>query len=241
MPKRYWSRRAARRKRGPWPSSSSGRPRLTRARRAGRAAADTLATSSAGCVPGSPRRTSTPGCARTRRRAAAGPASSATTAFPRRCAPAATRSCATASRARDERLADGRHRQRRRHHRARRLPRRHLGHVLHRRRRAPRRGTWSRWRAAAATPASPWCATARASATSARRSRSSPRREGCAWCATRRPRHRPQHAHGRRTSSHVGRRGHGPAPARRHGLHHRADDQPRAARACACSTTAGRW
>ena len=92
--------------------------------------------------------------------------------------------------------------------------------------RAPRRATSWRPRAAAATPGSPRSAPARDSATSARPSKSSrarglQRRERARWS-----RHRPRDARAADRRSRRAAR-HGPAPARRHGVHHRADDQPR--------------
>ena len=134
----------------------------------------------------------------------------------------------------------GRHHQRRRHHRARRLSRRHLGDVLRRRRPAPE---------------------ARHVVEVARRCRDAgiaevrdgarlgdigaaieelAAREGCSVVRElRRARHRPRRCTRRRTVSTSGHAATGAAPARGHGLHHRADDQPGRPRRAGSSTTGG--
>ncbi len=80
---------------------------------------------------------------------------------------------------RRDRAAQRRHRERRRDARLRGLPRRHERHVLHRHARRRTRATSSRWRASRSTSASPRCARARGSATSARAIQEYVEAQGC--------------------------------------------------------------
>ena len=125
---------------------------IERMRRAGRAAAETLAFVGSQLRPGMSTATSIVWCARTPRDGVVGPASLATTASRPRSAPAEITSSATASPARTS-FAARRYPQRRHHDQRRWLPRRHQRDVSDRRgqqRGAPHR----RHRQAAARPAS---------------------------------------------------------------------------------------
>ena len=83
----------------------------------------------------------------------------------------------------DRALRRRRHRQPRRHDLPRRRPRRHQRHLPRRRRRRRLAAVWSRSPASASIGASPPCARAGRSTTSAGPSRSTPRPTASAWCA----------------------------------------------------------
>ena len=246
IPKRYWIRaRRARHGSRHGDRALRGRPMSRALRRAGRVAAATLARGRrAPRAPASPPRTSTAGCARTPRGAADAPSQLGYKGFPgggvhqpqRRRLP---RDPA----ARDERLRDGDIVNVDVTTDARRLPRRHVGDVLHRaspsaERAARRRDVARRCRDAgiAVVRDGARLGDIGAAIEELARARGLQRR-----ARLRRPRHRPRRCTRRRTSPHVGARGTGLRLRAGMAITIEPMINLGGARRAACSTTGGRW